>query len=207
MLTLYFGLPGAGKTSVAVYKMLLEQDKINRGVSSYDFIVTNIQCNVHGVRYCENFDWLGRYRVRKCLVVADEGMVDFNSRKYKSFKDEWVFGFTQHRHFYQDWLMFSQRYDGLDATIRALTEQIYFIHKGKINKNLTYITPVKYGIYIPKQIDEKTMGDIIQGHYQGTFLDKMFQDRLPRELVYPYFDSFIETRKLPEPPDDLFKIM
>lgn len=207
MLTLYFGLPGCGKTTYAVYRMLLEQDKINRGVSCYDFILTNIQCNIPGVRYAETLDWLGSIAVRRCLIVWDESIVDFNSRKFKSFKDEWVYGFTQHRHYFQDWLFLSQRYDGLDAIIRALTEKIFYIHKGKFNKGISYITPVKFGIHIPKEIDSFNQGQIIQGHYQGNIIDRLCQEKIPRSLIYPYFDSFIETRKLQELEANYFPLM
>lgn len=207
MISLYFGIPGCGKTTVAVYFIMLEQEKINRGVSPYKQIVTNIDCKIPNVKYCEDFTWVGKYRVTNTLVVVDESLVDFNSRKYKFFSDAWVYGFTQHRHYYQDWMFFSQRYDGLDLIIRSLTEKVYFIHKGKMNRCVTYVTPVKFTIQIPKTLDSDTFNDIRQGHCQAHWIERLFQLKLPRDLIYPYFDSFIETKLLPEPPEELFRTL
>lgn len=204
MIELYFGLPGAGKTSLAVYFILMEQEKIARGKSPYKKIITNIDCDIPGVWYTQDFSFFGQYRVNNALIIWDESIIDFNSRKYKTFSDNYLYGFTQHRHHFQDVKLLSQRFDGLDINIRMLTEKVYYIHKGKINKEFTYVTPVKFGMQIPKKLDQETAGKILEGYYQCSKLEKLMEIKLPRSIVYPYFDSFKENKELDEVPDDFF---
>lgn len=64
MVSLYFGLPGAGKTTVAV-KHILEARQ--RGMN----VFTNIDVKIDGV-YRVDRDDLGRYNISNGLVVIDE---------------------------------------------------------------------------------------------------------------------------------------
>lgn len=198
MLSLYFGLPGAGKTSLLVYLAALEQSKIDIGVSNYKYVYSNVRMNVASVRYVPNIkDIIGKFDLSESLLLLDEATLLFNNRKYKSFPDELLEFFVLHRHYRVDVIMFSQRVDSTDLNIRSLFDRIYIIRKGRILRNYSYAIRVPHGIAFSKDVTGKdTFGDIIQGYKEPNILLRLFSHRLYLPACYRSFDSF-EAPKLP----------
>ena len=81
MISLYFGSPGAGKTSLAariVYKETTRKKK------RYDRVYTNFECV--GAYAIDSNDLSTFAPVPHSLVILDESGIDFNNRKYKYMK-------------------------------------------------------------------------------------------------------------------------
>lgn len=196
--SLYFGLPGAGKTTLMVYKAF-------KGLKSKRY--KNIYCNVHiavdGVTYIDN-DCIGKYDLSDCLILIDEATLFADSRAYKSFTREKLEYFLEHRHYNADICLFTQQWDGVDRKIRVITDRVYYVYKGFFTgKWFTKFYRIPYGIIIPDPNKDKSsekLGEIVQGYCKPNFFIRLFCPKLFRPKYYKYFDSW-ERAELPKLPD------
>lgn len=186
--TLCFGLPGAGKTSVASQICVDEAYKIKMGQSNYSCVITNAPISCEGVYYCSDFSWFGKYYVEGALYVIDEATLLWDSRNYKVFATGLVKGFVLHRHTKNDVIIFVQIWNRLDKTIRDICDRVYYLHKGVIFRCLTYMNRIPYHILFPD--DGDNAGDIVMGYKRCSFWGRIFSKRLARKYYYNYFDSF-----------------
>lgn len=187
-ITLMFGLPGAGKTTVASQICVDEAYKIKMGQSNYTCVLTNAPITCEGVYYCDNFDWLGTSYVKGALIVIDEATLLWDSRNYKLFAKNLVKGFVLHRHTHNDVVVFVQIWNRLDKTIRDICDKVYYLHKGVLFNKITYMNHIPYHILFPE--DGNNAGDIVMGYKKCSFWQRVFSKRLYRPLYYDYFDSF-----------------
>lgn len=199
MLCKFFGLPGAGKTSLISYYAALEQARIDCGISKYKYVYTNVKLNVRGVRYIPNIkDFMGKKDLSYGVLLLDESTLMFNSRKWKSFEDEILEFFVLHRHYKVDVYLFSQRVDSDDLNIRALFDRIYLIRKGIFLRDWSYCIRIPHGIAFSKSADGKDeYGDIIQGYKKPHILLRLLSHRLYLPACYDSFDSF-DAPELPK---------
>lgn len=196
--SLYFGLPGAGKTTMMVYHAL-------KAIKSGRY--QNVYCNTHiavpGVTYIDN-DCIGRYELADCLLLIDEATLFADNRGYKEFSKGNIMYFLEHRHFNADIILYTQQWDGIDKKIRVITDRVYYVYKGKLlGRWFTRCYRVPYGIIIPdpkKQVGEK-LGEIVQGYCKPNFLARMFSPWLFRPRYYKYFDSW-ERPHMPPLPEE-----
>lgn len=204
--SLYFGLPGCGKSSLLVEMAMSELHRINTGRSKYSCIVTNVPIRAEGVYFVNDFSWLGKYDFSNALCLIDEASLEFDNRDYKSFSFENKLFFLMHRHFKTDVCCFVQQFDAVDKKIRVITDRVYYVHKGAIFKCLSYVNRIPYGIIIPdkKDTDSEKYGEIVQGYHRGSIFSRMFSKRLFRRVIYKYYDSFY-VPQLPPIPKGLFK--
>lgn len=194
--SLYFGLPGAGKTTMMCHLMLKAVRK-----KKYQYVYCNVRNSIPGVTYIDN-ECIGLYNLHDALICIDEATLFADSRAYKSFDKGKLTYFLEHRHYNVDIVLFTQQWDGVDRKIRVITDRVYYVYKGIFTGHwITRSYRVPYGIIIP---DPKTAGDklgeIVQGYAKPNILVRLFSPWLFRPRYYCYFDSW-ERPPLPALPD------
>ena len=195
MIALYFGLPGAGKTTILAQKAY---DAVKKG--KYDHVYTNVKLNMPGVTYIDN-DCIGQFQLENCLLLIDEATLFADSRAYKSFDKDKLQYFLMHRHYHVDIILFTQQWDGVDRKIRVITDRVYYIYKTWLTGPwISKCYRIPYGIIIPdpKKGGEK-LGEIIQGYARPPWFVRLFAMRVYRPRYYKYFDSW-EAKPLKELP-------
>lgn len=166
---LYFGVPGAGKTTWASY-LASKAMKKNRPVFSNVFIKG---------AYAYNKADLGVNAIESALVIVDEAGLEFDNRKM-SMTDEEIYFFKYHRHYQNDVVFFSQGLD-VDIKIRKLAQHIYLLQPS----------------ILPGFIKRKTIDRNVGIDDQGQIIDK-FSFRSPLfggiKLIYaPMFRKYFDT--------------
>lgn len=195
-ISLYFGLPGCGKTT---WLTKLALDAVRKG--KYRNVYTNVRLNVPGVTIIDN-NCIGTYELENCLLLIDEATLFADSRDFKNFSKGRLEYFLEHRHRCADIVLFTQQWDGVDRKIRVITDRVYYVYKGVITGHwISKCWKVPYGILFPdpKKTGEK-LGEIVQGYSKPPFLTRLFAQRLYRPRYYKYFDSW-ELEKLPALPE------
>lgn len=196
MISLFFGLPGAGKTTIMA-ALALKWSKRKR----YDNIYCNVRLSIPGVTYIDN-DCIGKYDLSNCLLLIDEATLFADSRAYKEFSKDKLRYFLMHRHYRSDIYLFTQQWDGVDRKIRVITDRVFYIYKPVLTGfwwSKYYRIP--YGIIIPNpKKDQQKLGEIIQGYCKPSFLVRLLAPKIFRPKYYKYFDSF-ETVALPALPE------
>lgn len=202
MISLFFGLPGAGKTTIAAY-LALKYSKPSK-FNPYKHVYTNVRMSVPGVTYIDN-ECIGKYDLSDSILLIDEATLFADSRAYKEFDKSKLSFFLQHRHYKCDIFLFTQQWDGVDRKIRVITDRVYYVYKGKIfGKLWSSYYRIPYGIIIPdKKHDSEKLGEIIQGYCKPPLLTRLLSTKVWRSKYYKYFDSW-EAPKLDPLPSDVY---
>lgn len=196
--SLYFGLPGCGKTTLLAK---LAFDAVRKG--KYENVYTNVQLNIPGVTLIDN-ECIGLYELANCLLLIDEATLFADSRAFKSFDKGKLEYFLEHRHRHADIVLFTQQWDGVDRKIRVITDRVYYVYKGLFTGRwITSYYRIPYGIIIPdprKNGGGDKLGEIVQGYAKPPFLVRLFAVRIYRPKYYPYFDSWelVPLKELPK---------
>lgn len=120
ILSVYFGVPGSGKTTFAAW--LVKQDlKKKRKVYS------NVP--ITGALKLEPSKDIGKHMICNGRVIIDEAGLEYNSREYKSFSAQARYFYKYHRHYQCPVDVFSQGYDDMDKTLRTLAQRLYVLKK------------------------------------------------------------------------------
>ena len=201
--TLYFGLPGCGKTTVLTmlaYKHCRNMLRIPN--YQYKHIYGNVHLKIDGYTYIDS-ECIGKYELEHCLILIDEATLFADSRDWKNFSGDRLEYFLEHRHHHADIVLFTQQWDGVDRKIRVITDRVYYLYKGFLTGFfLTRGYRVPYGILIPSKKDNGSdnFGEILQGYYKPSFLSRLFGIWAFRPTYYKYFDSFYHREFPPLPP-------
>lgn len=194
MISMFFGVPGVGKTTLLA-KIALESRR------KYKHIYSNVRLRIPGVTYIPD-EAIGKYELRDCLILIDEASIFADNRDYKSFNKNGtrLEYFLTHRHHCADILLFTQGYNAVDKKLRTLTVNLYYMHKPFLTGHwFTKYYPIAYGIAFP---DGERLGEIAEGYSKPSFLMRLFtQKRIFRPKYYKYFDSW-EINQLPPLPDE-----
>lgn len=200
MLCLFFGLPGAGKTTVLTSLAL----KYAQPFSKYRHVYHNVKSlNVPGSTYIDN-ECIGKYDLSDSLILVDEAQLFADNRDYKLFTKElktFIFG---HRHDFCDVFFFSQQWNGLDLKIRNSISTCYYIYKTRLTGFcMSNYYRIPYGIIIPDaKKNQQSLGEIIQGYCKPSLFVRLFgTKRLFRPKYYGYFNSFEKLVERPPLPD------
>lgn len=195
--SLYFGLPGAGKTTLMAY-FALQGVKDKR----YEHVYGNVRMKIDGYTYIDN-DCIGKYNLSNALVLIDEATLFADSRRYKDFSMDKLTYFLEHRHYNVDIKLFTQQWDGVDRKIRVITDRVYYVYKGMLlGRWFTTFYRIPYGIIIPDPRKDKggeKLGEIVQGYCKPNIIIRLFAPKLYRPKYYQYFDSW-ERKELPALP-------
>lgn len=199
MVSLYFGLPGCGKTTMLAK---LAYDAAYKKKSPYKHIYGNIALSgIDKYVQIKSSD-LGSYMLIDALILIDEGSLQFDNRDYKNFTKNFVEFFLLHRHFNVDVAIFIQKYDAVDVKIRNIADRVYYLHKSFLTGwYKTIVWRIPYGIMIPSKNDSGSSkyGEIIQGYYKPPVLSRLLTPNLKRKKYYPYFDSWDRPEYPPLP--------
>lgn len=184
--SLYFGLPGCGKTttlaSIAFSSVLKHK---------YDYVYSNVELSIPGVTLIDN-SCIGTYCLRDCLVLIDEATLFADSRDYKNFSYNKIQYFLEHRHYNADIVLFTQQWDGVDRKIRVITDRVYYVYKGfLLGRWFSKVVRIPYGIIFPDpKRSDQALGEIVQGYRKPSIFVRLFAKPIYRPMYYKYFDSW-----------------
>lgn len=199
MITGVFGLTGAGKSTFLAWASsralagksldvglsfaggvtLQDEKKYPRGVYS-NFPLAGC--------YRLNFEDLGRFDFRECLILIDEIMMLCDSRNWKTYPENIKYFMSHHRHYNTDIIWCSQSYTDTDIRIRALSQQFCYIKK---HGAFTEITPILH------LMDVKN-GAISDWYELGGLASKKI---IRRKKYYHLFDSHSRKKMLEKAPE------
>lgn len=124
MIRVFFGSPGAGKTTEAC-KMMKNNTK------SYDHIYCNFDLSEDfSIGKTVDLKDLGLWTFPDHSYIAiDEAGIEYNNRKFKTLPQYTIEWFKLHRHYRCDVDIFSQSFEDMDVTLRRLATQYWYMRK------------------------------------------------------------------------------
>lgn len=123
ILSIYFGVPGSGKTTFAAY---LAKHDLKRGGR----VFSNVP--IKGCMQYNARQDLGQFDMSNSRIILDEVGIEFNNREFKDFKKRELEFFKLHRHYQTAIDVFSQSYDDMDKKIRCLAQRLYVVKRSLI---------------------------------------------------------------------------
>lgn len=209
MITLYFGLPGSGKTTFAAAIAVRTLKRLYKGTEKkYSLVYTNFPLvlpdHLRPLWRLIDFADLGRYDIRNGLILIDEASLEVDNRDYKTFSYSSKRFMLLHRHYNVDIIFFNQGWDAMDKKIRTITSRVFYVYKPRLlGRFFSCCYQIPYGIIIPdpKKGDSQKLGEIVQGYCKPHWLVRLFSPSLLRKNYYKYFDSWDAPRLPPLPTD------
>ena len=119
-ITVYFGVPGSGKTTLAALFT-------KKALKNNHTVFSNVP--IVGSYSYVPFDDLGVNQIEDCLLLLDEASLEFNNRNFKTFPKSCIEFFKLHRHYGVAVDVFSQSYEDMDITIRRLATKFIVVRK------------------------------------------------------------------------------
>lgn len=123
IVSVYFGLPGSGKSTYAAY---LAKKCQKMGIDVY----SNVPIAGCYMLDCKND--LGVNTVENGKIIIDEAGLEFNNRDFKSFPKNVLEFMKLHRHAHTSIDVFSQSWSDMDLKIRQLAQKYYLVKRSKI---------------------------------------------------------------------------
>ena len=136
VLSIYFGVPGAGKTTFAAW---LAKKDLKYGVKVW----SNVP--ITGTLQLEPKDDIGKYMICDGHLIIDEAGLEYNNRDFKKFSEDSTYFYKYHRHYELAVDIFSQGFDDMDKKLRTLAQNLYvvkhsiipfFIYRRRIGKKV-----------------------------------------------------------------------
>jgi len=120
ILSIYFGVPGAGKTTFAAW---LAKKDLKRGVPVW----SNVP--ISGTYRLDPKCDIGVYMIAEGRVIIDEAGIEYNNRDFKQFSKNALYFYKYHRHYQLAIDVFSQGFDDMDKKIRVLAQKLYVVKR------------------------------------------------------------------------------
>lgn len=205
MISVYFGLPGCGKTTLMAALAV-------RALRKYDHVYGNVHLAIEGYCYIDN-ECIGKYDLSDGLILIDEATLYADSRDFKNFGREKLQFWMMHRHYRNDICLFVQKWDALDIKIRNLTNVVYWVKSCK-HLPISKVIEIPFGIgfesdkikamkskqgLLSRLFGSHDYGEIIMGYTRPPKLKQIFARFIWRPAYYRYFDSW-EAPSLPQLP-------
>lgn len=121
IVSIYFGVPGSGKTTFAAY---LARHDLRRGIPVW----SNVP--ITGCYQLDPKTDIGTYMICGGRVIIDEAGIEYNNRDFKDFSKKSLYFYKYHRHYQLAVDVFSQGFDDMDKKIRTLAQKLYVVKKG-----------------------------------------------------------------------------
>lgn len=178
-LQIYFGVPGSGKTTFAAW---YAKQAARQGIKC----LSNVP--IKGTYIMERAD-IGKYHISNCLMLVDEGSLEYNNRDFKSFKLQENKWWSLHRHYKVEPIILSQGASDVDKRLRTLSQCLYHVQRSVI----PYFIVRKE---IRKIVDIDGMShDIVDGYEFRRFSARY----IFAPALWQMFDSF-DAPRLPDKP-------
>lgn len=179
MLSVYFGVPGCGKSTHAAK---IVRRNLRKGIKTY------VNYPIQGGYLFDPLEDLGKFDISNCDVILDEASIDFNNRKFKSMPQTVIAWFKKYRHYgVSNIYVYSQSYDDMDITIRRLANRMYLIQR-------TFLPCFCQYRRIIKRIAIDDLSKQVIDAYEFQPFSRRF---VFMPLYWKYFDSF-EHIELPK---------
>lgn len=123
ILSIYFGVPGSGKTTFAAW---LTKRDLRRGGKVW----SNVP--ITGAYVLDPKEDIGQYMICDGRVIIDEAGIEYNNRDFKKFSEDSLYFYKYHRHYELAVDVFSQGFDDMDKKIRTLAQRLYVVKKSLI---------------------------------------------------------------------------
>lgn len=120
ILSIYFGVPGSGKTTFAAW--LTKRDLRHGGK-----VWSNVP--ITGAYKLDPKEDIGQYMICDGRVIIDEAGIEYNNRDFKKFSEDSLYFYKYHRHYQLAVDVFSQGFDDMDKKIRTLAQRLYVVKK------------------------------------------------------------------------------
>ena len=120
VVSIYFGVPGTGKTTFAAY---LTKRAVHKDIPVY----SNVP--ITGAYKLEAHKDIGRYMIEDSLILIDEAGLEYCNRNFKDMSNDERYYYKYHRHYKTEVVFFSQSYNDMDITIRRLAQRYYVMSK------------------------------------------------------------------------------
>jgi len=148
-LNVYFGVPGAGKTTLAAYltKQANKQAWPITLAERYPcWLSTRILASrfwkrrlpvwsnvpITGAYQLDPPKDIGKYMIVGGKVIIDEAGLEYNNRSFKTFPPEAIYWYKYHRHYECSVDVFSQSHEDMDITLRRLAQNYFVVKKSLI---------------------------------------------------------------------------
>lgn len=123
IVSIYFGVPGSGKTTFAAW--LVRKD-LKHGCKVW----SNVP--ITGAMKLEPKDDIGKCMICDGRVIIDEAGIEYNNRDFKEFSKQALYFYKYHRHYETAVDVFSQSYNDMDKKLRDLAQRLYVVKKSYI---------------------------------------------------------------------------
>lgn len=120
-LSIYFGVPGCGKTTIA--------SALVHKFSKHYPVWSNVP--IKGAYRVDKSD-IGVSHFEDGVLILDECSIEFNSRAYKDMSQDAIAWFKLHRHYGMKCICFSQSWNDCDVTLRRLAFDYYLVRKSLV---------------------------------------------------------------------------
>lgn len=129
IITVYFGVPGSGKTTFAAYL-------VKKALKRKEKVWSNVP--ITGSMKYDPLKDLGVYNIEDGTIILDEAGVEFNNRNFKSMPPHVIKYLKYHRHYRTAIDVFSQSHEDMDITIRRLAQRYFVVKKSLIPRFIVY---------------------------------------------------------------------